>query len=106
MSNMEIYLAIAVMAIVNYFTRVFPFIFFMKKEPPAYIVFIEKFFPAVIMVILIVYSLKDVSFHTYPYGLKEIGGVVFTATIHLILKNYLVSIFGGTIFYMFLVQYV
>lgn len=103
---MEIYLAIAVMTVVNYFTRVFPFIFFMKKEPPSYIIFIEKFFPAVIMVILIVYSLKDVSFQVYPYGFKEIGGVVFTATIHLVFKNYLISIFGGTIFYMFLVQYI
>lgn len=106
MSSLEIYLAIAVMTVVNYFTRVFPFIFFMKKEPPTYIVFIERFFPAVIMVILIVYSLKDITFSAYPYGLKEIGGVAFTATVHFVLNNYLVSIFGGTIFYMFLVQYV
>ena len=30
MSNYEIYLAIAIMAIVNYFTRVFPFLFLEK----------------------------------------------------------------------------
>lgn len=105
MSSYEIYLAIAVMTFVNFFTRVFPFLFFRKKELPPYIVFIEKFFPAVIMTILIVYSIKDIDFYLAPYGLKEIGGILFTVILHLSLKNYLVSIFAGTIFYMFLVQY-
>ena len=105
MNNYEIYTAIAIMTAVNIFTRAFPFIFFRKSEPPQSIVYIEKYFPAVIMTILIVYSLKDINFDETPYGLKEIGGVFFTASIHLMLKNYLVSIFGGTIFYMFLVQY-
>lgn len=105
MSGMEIYLAIAVMAVVNYLTRVFPFLFFRKKELPSYVVFIEKFFPSVIMTILIVYSIKDVNFAIEPYGLKEVGGIIFTAILHLTLKNYLISIFMGTIFYMVLVQY-
>lgn len=105
MNNMEIYLAIAVMAGVNYITRIFPFLFFRKNELPSYIVFIERFFPAVIMTILIVYSVKDVSFNVAPYGLKELGGIMFTAALHLALKNYLISIFSGTIFYMALVQY-
>lgn len=105
MSLLEIYLAIAVMAIVNYFTRVFPFIFFIKKEPPSYIIFIEKYFPPVIMMILIIYTLKDIDFKVYPYGVKELLGIVVTAILHLSIKNYLISIFGGTIFYMALVQY-
>ena len=66
---------------------------------------IEKYFPSVIMTILIVYTLKDVEFIQFPYGLKEIGGIIFTAILHLTLKNYLISIFAGTIFYMVLVQY-
>lgn len=105
MSGIEIYIAIAIMAVVNFFTRVFPFLFFRKNELPSYVVFIERFFPAVIMTILIVYSVKDVDFSLAPYGFKEIGGIVFTAILHLTFKNYLVSIFSGTIFYMALVQY-
>ena len=105
MSNYEIYLAIGVMTIVNYLTRVFPFVFFRKKEPPKYVVFIETYFPPVIMTILILYTLKDIDFNTAPYGLKEIMSVFFTAFLHIWLKNYLVSIFAGTIFYMVLVQY-
>ena len=105
MNNYEIYLAILVMTLVNIFTRVFPFIFFRKNVLPTYLVYIEKFFPSVIMTILILYTLKDIDFALAPYGIKEIGAVLFTAVLHLTLKNYLVSIFSGTIFYMFLVQY-
>ena len=105
MSGIEIYIAIAIMAVVNLFTRVFPFLFFRKNELPSYVVFIEKFFPAVIMTILIVYSVKDIDFSLAPYGIKEIGGILFTAILHIVFKNYLVSIFSGTIFYMALVQY-
>ncbi len=105
MSNIEIYIAIAIMALVNFFTRVFPFLFFGKKDLPPFLLFIERFFPAVIMTILIVYSIKDINFHLFPYGLKEFGGIIFTAILHLSLKNYLISIFGGTIFYMGLVQF-
>ncbi len=105
MSNYEIYIVILIMALVNFFTRVFPFLFFRKKELPSYIVFVEKYFPAVIMTILIVYSIKDVDFSIFPYGIKEVGAIIFTAILHLTVKNYLISIFCGTIFYMGLVQY-
>ena len=106
MNSYEIYIAIAVMAVVNFFTRVFPFLFFRKIDLPPYIIFIEKYFPSVIMTILIVYTLKDINFDMVPYGIKEISGISFTAILHLTLKNYLISIFAGTIFYMGLVQYV
>lgn len=105
MNNNEIYLAIILMALVNLFTRALPFIFFRKKELPVVLIYIEKYFPAVIMTILVVFTLKDVSFIDAPYGLKEIGAIAFTGMLHLVFKNYLVSIFAGTIFYMFLVQY-
>jgi len=104
MTNNEIYLAIIVMSLTNYLTRLFPFIFFLKKDPPKIVVYVETYFPPVIMTILIFYSIKDVNLTVYPYGLKELIAIVFTATIHLWKNNYLVSIFGGTIFYMLLVQ--
>lgn len=105
MSNIELYLAIAVMTGVNFITRVFPFLFFAKRDLPKSLVFIEKFFPAVIMTILIVYSIKDVNISIYPYGIKEFCSIVFVIILHLVLKNYLISIFLGTISYMMLVQY-
>ncbi len=105
MSEIEIFLAVAIMTGINFFTRVFPFLFFRKNDLPPYIVFIEKFFPAIIMTILIVYTLKDIDFSIVPYGVKEVGGIAFTAFLHIVFKNYLVSIFLGTVFYMGLVQF-
>lgn len=105
MSEIEIYIAIAIMVIVNFLTRLFPFLFFGKSELPSSIVFIERFFPAVIMTILIIYSIKDIDFNIAPYGLKQIGAIAFTVVLHLVFKNYLISIFSGTIFYMLLVQF-
>jgi branched-subunit amino acid transport protein AzlD len=106
MSTNELYMAIFVMTLANFLTRVFPFLFFVKQEPPIWIVFIEKNFPPIIMTILIFYTLTSVDFTTKPYGMKEILAIVLTAFLHIRFNNYLVSIFIGTIFYMGLVQFV
>ncbi|RXK12494.1 branched-chain amino acid ABC transporter [Halarcobacter mediterraneus] len=105
MTNFEIYIAIIIMALVNFLTRVFPFLFFTKNDLPKSLEFIEKFFPATIMTILVFYTLKDIDFSLSPYGAKEIISILFTASLHILMKNYLISIFLGTIFYMGLVQY-
>lgn len=105
MINNDIFLAIVIMSTVNFLTRVLPFIFFSKKELPKSLTYVGKYFPAIIMTILIVYSIKDIDYKLFPYGSKEIGAIVFTSVLHLKFKNYLVSIFTGTIFYMFLVQF-
>ena len=106
MKNEYIYLAIAVMAVANYITRVFPFLFFIKRKSPHIIIFVEKNFPPIIMTILIFYTLGSIDFTKSPYGAKEIVAIALTIFLHHRFGNYLVSIFGGTIFYMFLVQLV
>jgi branched-subunit amino acid transport protein AzlD len=106
MSGMEIYLAIIVMAIANYLTRVIPFLFFAKKEPPSFVLFIEKNFPPIIMTILIFYTLANVDFVNEMYGIKEFSSILLTAFLHIRYNNYLVSIFVGTFFYMALVQFI
>jgi len=104
MTQEQVYLAIAVMALANYLTRVFPFLFFIKHEPPKFVIFVEKSFPPIIMTILIFYTLSGVDFTKAPYGIKEVVAILFTAFLHLKFDNYLVSIFSGTAFYMALVQ--
>ena len=104
MDNIDILIAITFMALANFATRLFPFLFFVNREPPAVIIFVEKTFPPIIMTILIFYSLKHIDLSNSPYGISEISAAVVTLVIHLGLKNYLVSIFGGTLFYMVMVQ--
>jgi branched-subunit amino acid transport protein AzlD len=99
-----LFAAIAVIAIVNYLTRAYPFLFFSNGKTPGWIRYIEIYFPPTILTILVFYSLKDTDFANAPYGLYELGGVALTVALHLVFKNYLVSIFGGTIGYMAMVQ--
>ena len=54
----------------------------------------------------VVYCLKGVSFLSAPYGLPEILGVASVAGLHVWKRNTLLSIAGGTVFYMILVQLV
>ena len=104
MENSYLFSTILVMVAVNYITRVLPFLFYRGKTPPAPILFLEQYFPPVIMTILVFYSLKDIDFQTAPYGSYELSAVAVTVALHLIFKNYLLSIFGATLFYMGLVQ--
>ena len=53
---------------------------------------------------LVVYCLKDVSPLTAPFGLPELLAAVAIVAVHLWKRNTLLSIGGGTLFYMFLVQ--
>ena len=88
MSTNEIYLAIIVMAVANYLTRLLPFLFFTKKDPPAFIIFIEQNFPPIIMTILIFYTLASVDFVNEMYGLKEFISILITAFLHFKFNNY------------------
>ena len=51
---------------------------------------------------LIVYSLKDLSFAAAPYGAPYFLAVAVCVVLHLLLKNPMVSIFGSTIAFMVL----
>ena len=104
MNENELLVAIIVMSVANLITRVFPFLFFVSKEPPKIIVFIEKNFPPIIMTILIFYTLGKIDFSIAPYGSKELISIVITVIVHIKYNNYLVSIFLGTLSYMALVQ--
>jgi branched-subunit amino acid transport protein AzlD len=90
----------------NFATRLFPFLFFVNHEPPALVIFVERAFPPIIMTILIFYSLKNIEVNIAPYGFSEIFAVILTFLVHLGFKNYLISIFTGTLFYMAMLQYV
>jgi branched-subunit amino acid transport protein AzlD len=99
-----VYVAIFVMALITFLTRVFPFIFFHNGKPPQVVLFIGRYIPRVMMAILVVYCLKDASWGTAPYGLNELLAVGTVVVLHLWRRNALVSIFGATLLYMFLVQ--
>lgn len=98
---------IAVAALVTAATRFLPFLIFRDgKKTPRIIVYLGKVLPCAIMGMLVVYCLKDVHFLAAPYGIPELLGCAAVAALHLWKRNTLLSIGGGTVFYMLLVQLV
>ena len=100
----DVIISIIIMSIITFLTRAFPFIFFSKRKPPEIIIFIEKYIPPMVMVILVLYCLKDIAWSKAPFGMPEIISIFMVSILHLWKNNPLLSIFGGTIFYMVLIQ--
>ena len=100
-------LLIAVAVLVTMATRFLPFLIFgEKRKTPPIIEYLGKVLPCAIMGMLVVYCLKDVSFLSAPFGLPELIACVVVATLHVWKRNSLLSIGGGTVCYMLLVQLV
>ena len=100
-------LLIAVAVLVTMATRFLPFLIFgEKRRTPPIIEYLGTVLPYAIMGMLVVYCLKDVSFLTNPFGLPELIACVVVAALHVWKRSSLLSIGGGTVCYMLLVQLV
>lgn len=87
-------------------TRFLPFLIFPEgKEPPEFIQYLGKVLPNAVIGLLVIYCLKDVP-GSGTYGIPEFLAIVFIVLLHRWKKNILLSIGGGTVFYMLLVQFV
>ena len=88
-------------------TRFLPFLIFgEKRKTPPVIEYLGTVLPCAIMGMLVVYCLKDISFLRSPYGLPELIACCVVAALHVWKRNSLLSIGGGTVCYMLLVQLV
>ena len=97
--------AIAVMAIVTFLTRVLPFLLFDRGEsPPKLVLYLGRVLPPAIIAMLIIYCLRGVSFSTPGGWVPQLLCVAVVVALHLWKHNNLLSIFGGTVLYMVLVQ--
>ena len=85
-------------------TRFLPFLIFPEgKEPPAVITYLGKVLPYAVIGLLVVFCLKDVPESTH-FGLPELIAILFIVVLHKWKKSTLLSIGGGTVLYMVLVQ--
>lgn len=107
MDKLHAALIVAVVALVTVLIRFLPFIIFTgKRKTPEFISYLGKVLPFAIMGMLVVYCLKGVSFAASPYGLPEIIACAAVVLLHVLKRNTLISIVGGTVLYMVLVQVV
>ena len=107
MTLMQQVITIAMCAAATMLTRFLPFMVFRSDRPtPKYIQYLGKVFPGAIFGMLVVYCLRNVSPMQYSYGLPELIAIAVTIGLHLWRRQMLLSIAGGTICYMLLVQFV
>ena len=97
MSDLQFILTIAVCAAATMLTRFLPFLVFGSRGGKV---------PAAIFGMLIVYCLKGVSFATGSHGIPEAIAIGVTVALHKWKHQTLVSIAGGTLCYVLLVQMV
>lgn len=100
-------ITIAMVVIGTMMTRFLPFLLFPAGKPtPKYIQYLGKVLPAAVFGLLVVYCLKNVSVFTGSHGIPELLAVILVVVLHLWKRQMLLSIAGGTVCYMLLVQFI
>ena len=107
MSFTQQIITISMAVIATMLTRFLPFLLFPPNKPtPEYIKYLGKVLPPAIFGLLIIYCLKNTGIFTGTHGIPEFIGIIIVILLHIWKKQMLISIAGGTIIYMFLVQIV
>ena len=88
-------------------TRFLPFLVFPTGKPtPKYIQYLGTGLPSAVFGLLVVYCLKDVSIFAGDHGIPEMLPIAVVIGLHIWKRQMLLSIAGGTLCYMLLVQFV
>ena len=105
MTLSEEIITIGMCVLATLLTRFLPFIVFSeKKKTPKFIEYLGKALPAAIFALLVVYCLKNVDVTAGSHGIPEFISVAVVTVLHLWKRKILLSMAGGTLCYMLLVQ--
>lgn len=100
-------ITIAMVVLGTVLTRFIPFLLFPAGKPtPKFIRYLGKVLPSAVFGLLVVYCLKNVHWLTGSHGIPEMVSIAAVIFLHWWKRQMLVSIAGGTICYMVLVQLV
>lgn len=107
MPEMRTAVLIGVVALVTAGLRFIPFaIFGENRKTPLILSRLGAVLPCAIMGMLVVYCLKDVTLTAAPFGIPEAIGCAAVIGLHVWKRSTLLSIGGGTLCYMLLVNLV
>ena len=108
MTAVQMGLTIAVCTAATMLTRFLPFLIFSSKEqqPPEVVRYLGRVLPAAIFGMLIVYCLKGVTPFSGSHGIPEALALLATIALHKWKHQTLLSVAGGTLCYVLLVQLV
>ena len=98
---------IAMVILGTMLTRFVPFFVFPAGKPtPKYVQYLGNVLPPAVFGLLIIYCLKNVSIFTGSHAIPELLAITLVIALHTWKRQMLLSIAGGTILYMLLVQFV
>ena len=98
-------ITIAMVVLATVLTRFLPFAVFPEGKPtPKYIRYLGRVLPSAVFGLLIIYCLKNVEISSGSHGLPELISILLVIALHLWKRQMLLSIAGGTVCYMALVQ--
>ena len=109
MSNESVYLIVVILvaSACCFTTRALPFALFSgKNELPSFAKYLGRCLPSCVMAVLVIYCLKGVTFASLAGFAPALISVAVVILLQLWKRNNLISIAGGTILYMVLVQVV
>ena len=106
LSTTQSILIIAVCALCTFVERALPFLLFRGKEVPEIVRYLGRVLPMSIMATLVIYCLKGITFSSAAGFAPPLIASALTALLHIWKRNTMLSIFGGTVCYMLLVQIV
>lgn len=96
---------VAVAGLVTLALRFLPFLIFRRRTPEA-VIYLGRVLPGAMMAVLVVYCLRGVTPLSPPYGIPEAAGIAVVLLLHKWKHSMLLSVLGGTVLYMLLVQLV
>ncbi len=106
--NNTIYLiaVIAIISIVTWTLRAFPFLLFGSRPLPKTVQYLGKVLPPAIMTVLVIYCLRDTDIGQFPHGVPELAACTLVVILQIFRKNMYLSIVAGTACYMILIRVV
>ena len=101
MSLEKAFVAILIMALVTFSTRLFSFVVFRKHKPGPAFIKLQEILPRIMLILLLLYSIKDTPWTDARQVLAVGVSLLFVVIMQLWRKNPLISVFGATLLYMF-----
>ncbi|MDR1550214.1 MAG: branched-chain amino acid transporter permease [Hungatella sp.] len=100
-------ITIGIVVLGTVITRFLPFLLFPSDKPaPEFIQYLGKVLPPAVLGMLVIYCLKDVNVLAGNKGIPELIAIAIVIGLHFWKRKMLLSIAGGTITYMLMVQLV
>lgn len=97
---------IVMIALITFLCRVLPFLIFSgKNQLPGMIASLEKQLPMTIMVLLVLYCIRNINFVSVSGWIPLCAASLVTVLVHIKKNNVLLSILAGTLLYMILIRW-